>query len=361
MSNEQGGVSFGFAPQGRTSHQHGEKPRKFKIDDKKTASTARYDASTYSYPTSKSNLAWLCIGILLGAGVTLIGSSIWLQGSYVNPSVAMDVQEQNSRSADDQSGFNGPSTNRSTQKEAPEETSQARNVAEKPGNDREALNKSNQQAQAKRDATPAPRPSFEKTERGASTQLAANSQDTQSEALLIGENDAQPPLPEERIRDRAEPNVKQILERAKNTLEQEAVSARDQRPKPRVAPDAASEDKELETTALDNAVQGINQANKDEIKTLIKAGTPKPSPSGRIYRVQLAAVDNERAAEVYWQEVRSRIPDLVTGIEPTFDRGEVDKRIFYRIWIGEFEERGDADSYCGQLKSKGQDCFVTRG
>ncbi|MGI9493489.1 MAG: SPOR domain-containing protein, partial [Geminicoccaceae bacterium] len=84
-------------------------------------------------------------------------------------------------------------------------------------------------------------------------------------------------------------------------------------------------------------------------------------PSKRIYRVQLAAVDTENAAEVYWREAKTRLPQVLDGIEPMFNQREVGKRMFFRIWIGSFDKHADADNYCDWLKSKGQDCFVTLG
>lgn len=375
MNNEQGGVSFGFSPQGRPGQRPTEKPKKFQINEK-VAATARYNASSYSYPTSKSNLAWLCIGILLGAGLTLIGSSFWLQGSYVNPSVAMDAGTTKSRDREQNAG--GPLSRRATETTLIKQEAKG-NVAKLPNDTKPVVETSKStrdsavefEQKAKADVKPAPRPSSDPSTDLARAELSATTPVKQNEALLIGSNaDQDPaagnvnqkPLQQAGARDYADPNVKKILERAKLVLANDPVSDEDDEREPSVTSTSDVKAKELETAALDNTVQSVSQTvEKDEITALIKAGTPKRTTSGRIYRVQLAAVDTERAAEVFWREARSRIPDLFTGIEPTFDRGEVDKRIFYRIWIGEFEKRGDADNYCGQLKTKGQDCFVTRG
>ena len=90
------------------------------------------------------------------------------------------------------------------------------------------------------------------------------------------------------------------------------------------------------------------------------ASSPAQRPK-RLYRVQLAAVDDEAAARVYWREVNQRLPDVFADVTPTFDRREVEQRLFFRIWVGEFDRRSEADNYCDWLKAKGQDCFVTRG
>lgn len=85
-----------------------------------------------------------------------------------------------------------------------------------------------------------------------------------------------------------------------------------------------------------------------------------PRNSGRLYRVQLVAVDNEAAARAFWQELNERLPGVFADVEPVFDQRLVDERLYLRVWVGAFESRLDADGYCGWLKLKGQDCFVTQ-
>ncbi|MEM8949648.1 MAG: SPOR domain-containing protein [Pseudomonadota bacterium] len=82
--------------------------------------------------------------------------------------------------------------------------------------------------------------------------------------------------------------------------------------------------------------------------------------SGRLYRVQLAAVDNEAAARIFWRKANERLPDVFTDVEPIFNQRLVGERLFFRIWVGAFDKLVDADNYCGWLKEQGQDCFVTR-
>jgi|GEM_PF-3757583 len=88
--------------------------------------------------------------------------------------------------------------------------------------------------------------------------------------------------------------------------------------------------------------------------------TTNGNSKGRLYRVQLAAVDNENAASAFWREVNLRLPGLFADVEPIFDERLVDERLYLRIWVGEFARRDEALGYCGFLKGKGQDCFVTR-
>ena len=98
----------------------------------------------------------------------------------------------------------------------------------------------------------------------------------------------------------------------------------------------------------------------DKIEDSPPAVTAAADSGGRLYRVQLAAVDNENAAFAYWREVNERLPGVFADIEPIFDERLVDERLYLRIWVGQFGRRADALGYCGWLKEKGQDCFVTR-
>ena len=98
----------------------------------------------------------------------------------------------------------------------------------------------------------------------------------------------------------------------------------------------------------------------DEVGDGPPAVTVGADSNGRLYRVQLAAVDNQNAASAFWREVNERLPGVFADIEPIFDERLVDERIYLRIWVGQFGRRADALGYCGWLKEKGQDCFVTR-
>lgn len=104
---------------------------------------------------------------------------------------------------------------------------------------------------------------------------------------------------------------------------------------------------------------GIRQAlrSSNDQPTAVSSGE---SGGSRLYRVQLAAFHNVRAAEKYWREVNQRLPGVFTDVEPIYNERVDDERAYLRIWVGAFENRLDADGYCGWLKQRGQDCFVTR-
>ena len=89
-------------------------------------------------------------------------------------------------------------------------------------------------------------------------------------------------------------------------------------------------------------------------------GQSTTTPRSRLYRIQLAAVDDEAAARSFWREASARLPDVFGDVEPIFDRREVNDREFLRVWIGAFDRHADAVNYCGWLQGQGQDCFVTR-
>ena len=126
-------------------------------------------------------------------------------------------------------------------------------------------------------------------------------------------------------------------------------------PQPRRSEAASSND--AGRSELPPRIKQALQAAKEESRST--TGT-KAQSNTHLYRVQLAAVDNEAAARVFWQEVNERLPGVFADVEPIFNQRLVDERLYLRIWVGAFDSRPDADGYCGWLKLKGQDCFVTR-
>ncbi|MFQ5346551.1 MAG: SPOR domain-containing protein [Rhodothalassiaceae bacterium] len=76
------------------------------------------------------------------------------------------------------------------------------------------------------------------------------------------------------------------------------------------------------------------------------------------WKLQLAAFRSERAAQALWQQLAAQAPDLVSGLEHRIliaDRGE--KGVFYRLLIGPFASRAEAERRCHALEAAGQACF----
>lgn len=121
---------------------------------------------------------------------------------------------------------------------------------------------------------------------------------------------------------------------------------------------------DLSKEGTEGGLQQIAAVDAERLADQIGDGPPAVTvgtdSNGRLYRVQLAAVDNENAADVFWREVNERLPGVFADIEPIFDERLVDERVYLRIWVGQFDRRADALGYCGWLQEKGQDCFVTR-
>lgn len=389
MNSEERDVSYGFAPQGRPGQKRAERPGAPKEPQEgRKAAAAEYPVPAPSSP--KAYWAWLCIGILLGAGMTLLGSSLWLQGNYVNPSVAMatdpsetTVPHQGVGGPVEKSPANVASTDGRTKPPAAQLIYEAKRLEDAAGGDVGSTKFARDDVQAK----PAPRPVQTATKVSSPVEQVKANGPNETELLLVNEPAAEPVIGNEAktsavtTAEEVQRRVKEARERAKAILNNDVLISRESglEATPQGTPQVKSDSQEgaPSTNAVPTANRTVQvvkageykatsapstaQTTEKKVAVVAKATTPKRSPSGRIYRVQLAAVDDESAAETFWQDVRTRLPGLFSGIEPTFDRGEVDERIFYRIWVGEFDKRGDADDYCGQLKSSGQDCFVTRG
>lgn len=380
MNSEERDVSYGFAPQGRPGQKRAETPGapKKPQEGRKAAASAEYPVPAPSSP--KAYWAWLCIGILLGAGMTLLSSSLWLEGNYVNPSVAMATDP--SETAVPPQGVGGPvekspanvaSTDGRNKPPAAQLIYEAKRLEDAAGGD----------VQAK----PAPRPVQTATKVSSPVEQVKADGPNETELLLVNEPAAESVIGNEAktsavtTAEEVQRRVKDARERAKAILNNDVLISRESGLEATLPGTPQVKSDSQEGAPSTNSVPAVNrtaqvvkagdykassapstaQTTEKKVAAVAKATTPKRSPSGRIYRVQLAAVDDESAAEIFWRDVRTRLPGLFSGIEPTFDRGEVDERIFYRIWVGEFDKRGDADDYCGQLKSSGQDCFVTRG
>jgi Flp pilus assembly protein TadD len=89
----------------------------------------------------------------------------------------------------------------------------------------------------------------------------------------------------------------------------------------------------------------------------------KPSePNGQSdsFMVQLGVGASSAALAADWKALRVRLPQLLGDRQPTITQADRDGRAFWRLRTGLFGNAADAAAFCGKLKSKGGDCFVTR-
>ncbi|MGI9449401.1 MAG: SPOR domain-containing protein [Geminicoccaceae bacterium] len=398
MSKEEGGSSYGFAPHGRLDEQDVERLVRPQLDKKPPF------AETLVAPSSSPNWAWLLIGVLLGSGGTLMASSLWLQESYVSPSVAMDVSPADAQIENDGLASSGTKTAKAAAIMTPAEESAQIDELMRNGSTTRSQAGSIQQTDVAEDRFEVgaetmayPRPANAELTSNSETLLvsrdepdrtvpsAAPSANISDESLTSSLNDRQ--TFEQTVTQSAAATLERATSRPDtvNSLREQTST---EWPRTEDIANAAGGSKDsnnssdpLVTAATDiiavtprrSSLERIDAGGlrrTTEIAKVDPAAGERSAPTTlekvrrtakRVYRVQLAAVDTENAAEIYWREVKTRLPDVLDGIEPLFDQREVDKRVFFRVWIGAFDKRADADNYCGWLKSKGQDCFVTPG
>lgn len=79
------------------------------------------------------------------------------------------------------------------------------------------------------------------------------------------------------------------------------------------------------------------------------------------YLVQVTAVRTQEAAERAWREANRKSPELFEGSEKRIQRADLgSKGVFYRLRIGAFTARADANEFCAALKSAKHQCIVVQ-
>ncbi len=89
---------------------------------------------------------------------------------------------------------------------------------------------------------------------------------------------------------------------------------------------------------------------------------PKPVPAARQdYMVQLAASRSRALARGVYARLQTEYEDLLGRRDPFILRVDLgDRGIFYRVNVAGFATKAAADSFCADLKKRGQDCLVRR-
>jgi cell division septation protein DedD len=88
--------------------------------------------------------------------------------------------------------------------------------------------------------------------------------------------------------------------------------------------------------------------------------SPKPAatPAGGGWKIQLASVSSNAAAEREWKRMQSGNNELLGKLSLTIQTIKLDRGTFYRIQAGPLADRAAASSLCGTLKTRKQDCLI---
>ncbi|MFP3921082.1 MAG: SPOR domain-containing protein [Dichotomicrobium sp.] len=119
-----------------------------------------------------------------------------------------------------------------------------------------------------------------------------------------------------------------------------SAEADDQADKPRAEEPEATRVASVEPTTATDAQQSTASANP--------------------FFVQIAARRDQTSALAAFADLQQRYPKILDGLAPTIKKADLgDKGIWYRLWVGPMDSRGNAQDVCGQLKQAGLGgCFV---
>jgi cell division protein FtsN len=143
------------------------------------------------------------------------------------------------------------------------------------------------------------------------------------------------------------------------TMATEALGASS--PQPDIDPAAGSATQPTETQAA-GISSGQPEGSSAAASSAEQAGSGESSPAAaaaEAFRIQLIAVKNREAAQAAWRKMTKAHPEILKGLAPNImkvDRGA--EGVLYRVQGGPFADRAAAESACGKLKKRSQDCLV---
>lgn len=122
-----------------------------------------------------------------------------------------------------------------------------------------------------------------------------------------------------------------------------------------VSEDAEEEISEEEESAKEEEEPSIvpPKSQKKKIEIPLK----KTAISGKRYRVQLAALGSQKAAEGHIRILKKRYPSI-RPLSAHVVKAHVKGKGFYRVQVGNFSEKQKAMAACKVIKDKGGDCNI---
>jgi hypothetical protein len=106
------------------------------------------------------------------------------------------------------------------------------------------------------------------------------------------------------------------------------------------------------------AIAGAPAVKPATVKPPVAAIENRPPATGHPAMVQLAALTSEEAARNEWQQLSRRLPELMSGHQPSYSRIERNGHTFWRLRTAGFADVAQARSFCERVRAKGAGCTV---
>ncbi len=91
------------------------------------------------------------------------------------------------------------------------------------------------------------------------------------------------------------------------------------------------------------------------------AAAAEVSPTSGAFVVQVGSYASGELAASAWQEVKSANQELLAGLKPDIKPVDLGERgTWYRLRIGPFATRGEANDLCQKLSARGRDCLIAK-
>ncbi|MCV2885900.1 SPOR domain-containing protein [Aestuariibacter sp. AA17] len=122
-------------------------------------------------------------------------------------------------------------------------------------------------------------------------------------------------------------------------------------------------------TAYDNQQASYQEASAKQSTPASASSAPTHAPkdepvantpviSTRTFTVQLAAMSEQSKLMPTWQQIRRQRASILEGLQPHYHELTRGEGRLFRLSVGQFEQRQQADALCAQLKQQKTACVV---
>lgn len=110
------------------------------------------------------------------------------------------------------------------------------------------------------------------------------------------------------------------------------------------------------------ATQQTSAPAQEPVRVATPPATTPATTGGAVaagtHVVQVGAFPSNDSALDFFDSLSTRMGAMLSGKLPDIQVAEVNGRTYHRLRIGPFTSKAEADRYCADLKTRGQDCLV---
>ena len=117
---------------------------------------------------------------------------------------------------------------------------------------------------------------------------------------------------------------------------------------------------EAELKATNKSIRELNKASAERRQITKSNSAPSINSIPYKYTMQIGATGSFESAQKFWRQQQTKYPDILGSLSPKIELIKKQDKTFYRIKVGKYKAKKQAENDCEAYISIGGQCIVRK-